>query len=171
MKNILGLLFWAVSTLSLANSSHESQTPKCLVMGDSLAVGIGAGLPQCKTMAKVGVSSRRFLEAHLSNASKVQTNWVIVSLGSNDAKMDRETLEEIRRKMAVEAKTNVFVWVLPRDPSKAAVLERWVQVWGDTVVKSVRVPSRDGIHPTPVGYKTLAGVAWQELLGHELASR
>ena len=60
----------------------------CLIMGDSIAVGVGQARPECSTIAEVGINSARYLQT-LHGARHAQT--VIISLGVNDS-VDMETL-------------------------------------------------------------------------------
>ena len=52
----------------------------CLILGDSIAVGVAQNLPQCEMVAKVGLNTDQMLRR--------STHWisdtVIISLGSND---------------------------------------------------------------------------------------
>ena len=58
----------------------------CLIMGDSLAVGVGQIRKECVTYAKSGINSYDYVNRHVlhTNGSDKQAKTVIISLGSND---------------------------------------------------------------------------------------
>jgi hypothetical protein len=54
----------------------------CLSLGDSLAVGVGQQLPDCRVEAEVGITSTRYVVEH---RSPHYADRVVISLGVNDA--------------------------------------------------------------------------------------
>jgi hypothetical protein len=130
----------------------------CAVVGDSLAVGIGTRLPQCTRLATVGMSSVRFENKELPKLQEGNWSTIVVSLGSNDPTIDRETLGRIRvaLKNKNKAQASTYVWVLPRESVKAATLKEWALRQHDQVLTTRDLASKDNLHPTPEGYQTLA---------------
>jgi len=121
---------------------------ECLVLGDSIAVGVGQNLPQCETIAKVGLSSSQVL----ASVKAVSKDIVVVSVGSNDPK-NPELLRNVR---ALRAKINAkyVVWLLPYDRSASGVINQVANSNRDFVVNLRDYTTKDGVHPT--NYKILA---------------
>jgi hypothetical protein len=120
----------------------------CMVVGDSVGVGIGMALNGvCSTSAKVGISSSAVAE-------RVQAgeHWTIASLGSNDFPRSiapaQRAQSEIRVRAAlasVLAKTGSrLLLVLPANGARGLV-QGWAAANGVRTVSFA--PGRDGIHP------------------------
>lgn len=113
----------------------------CLVLGDSIAVGIGSVSPQCQTIAKVGINSKNFVVSHkyIPNA-----NTTIISLGSNDGNADfSKYLKQLRGKI-----NGKVVWILSNNNDKARnIALNIARQHGDNVVYLSQFGSADGVHP------------------------
>lgn len=133
---------------------------ECLVLGDSIAVGIAQQRPECVSLVKGGINSWQFNNKNITNIKSAKTT--IISLGSNDhkhikTKRELETLREL-----VDAE-KVF-WILPHGNLKASEVDiKQIQGYIYDIAlkyKDVVLPianiSRDNIHPTSRGYKELA---------------
>lgn len=127
---------------------------ECLIIGDSIAVGLFSSRPDCHLSGVGGVTStgwdKRFGNIDLS------AKTVIISLGTNDSNgMDTYgKLKEIRAKVKAE---QVF-WILPNQEKKPKQYHDVSQVAGmynDKVVWTDRYQA-DKIHPSWAGYKELA---------------
>ena len=134
--------------------------PACLLLGDSIAVGLYHHVAPCESLSKGGWNTAQWNRDYLKNDLTADT--VIISLGSNDHKYIRtqEELERLRDKITA---SRVF-WVLPRGNNPRGGLpieevQRIIKViaalHGDTVIPIARVQS-DGIHPSWAGYKQIA---------------
>ncbi len=129
---------------------------ECLIIGDSIAVGVSHIRKECTAIAKSGINSRDWSQQHLQKLKPTKT--IIISLGANDYKgIDTETnIRKLREKVIAE---RVF-WLLPSSKLKPAQVEIVKQVaseYGDIVIpRPERDISADGVHPTYVGYKKLA---------------
>lgn len=116
---------------------------ECLILGDSIAVGISQHMQECHVEAKVGISASEFGKKFKYD---VETKTVIISLGSNpQPKHLRLSLEQIRSKVHAQ---NV-IWVIPKKddtPKEIAELhgDKYVTIDGTV----------DGIHPTSYQYLT-----------------
>lgn len=121
---------------------------ECLVLGDSIAVGVGQNLPQCEVIAKVGLSSSQVL----ASVKAVSKDVVVVSVGSNDPK-NPELLRNVR---ALRAKINAkyVVWLLPYDRSAAGAVSQVASSNRDFVINLRDYATNDGVHPK--NYKILA---------------
>lgn len=127
----------------------------CLLVGDSIAVGVAQQRPECAVMAKVGISTKAWNRRYLSVLPTAQTT--VISLGVNDAP-NAPTAWELRElRMRIVGRV---VWILPSQAKQPAA--RWAALWyarwyGDTVLElpAGRV-APDGVHPTGAGYRILA---------------
>lgn len=125
---------------------------ECLILGDSIAVGIAQHRTECIAYATVGITSRKFVKDHINGDLSADT--VIISLGSNDSE-NMATLKELfALRQVVKAKK--VVWVLPSNkPSKTEAVEIVADKFEDRTVKTSMV-SKDGVHPTAKGYRQLS---------------
>jgi len=132
----------------------------CLLLGDSIAVGLYHHVAPCESLSKTGWNTYQWNRDYLKYDLSAET--VIISLGSNDHKYIKtyEELEKLREKITAK---RVF-WVLPKGNSPKGGLpiqevQRIINViaslHGDIVIPIQRVQS-DGIHPSWAGYKQIA---------------
>ena len=132
----------------------------CLLLGDSIAVGLYHYVAPCESLIKSGWNTYQWNRDYLKYDLTAET--VIISLGSNDHKYikTQEELEKLREKITAK---RVF-WVLPKGNSPKGGLsieevQRIIKViaslHGDTIIPIQRVQS-DGIHPSWAGYKQIA---------------
>jgi lysophospholipase L1-like esterase len=118
-------------------------------MGDSIALGVGAQLPACQTVAKVGIGSPSFAAAH---TVQVSGDLVVISLGSNDGRSDTSaSLEVVRSRITAYR----VVWILPAVGARDAV-RRVAALHGDRTLDVLPLVGRDGVHPGGSGYRDLA---------------
>jgi lysophospholipase L1-like esterase len=132
----------------------------CLLLGDSIAVGLYQQLPQCESLSKGGWNTAQWNRDYLKYDLSAGT--VIISLGTNDHKYIKTQAELERLRDKIQA-SRVF-WVLPKNNLPAGGLpieevQRIIKViaalHGDIVIPITRVQS-DGIHPSWAGYKQIA---------------
>jgi len=132
----------------------------CLVLGDSIAVGLHQQIPQCRSLSKSGWNTWQWNRDYLKNDLAADT--VIISLGSNDHRYikTQAELERLRDKITA---SRVY-WVLPKGNSSRGgltvdevqrIINTIAALHGDTVIPITRVQS-DGIHPSWAGYKQIA---------------
>lgn len=129
----------------------------CLIIGDSIAVGIASERKECISYSVGGLNTwqwnKRFIAKDLTARS------VIISLGTNDHKHIKtlQELESIRSRVEAER----VYWILPPCNSKFCkpnvneIVETIAKKRGDFVIKTDRLQN-DAIHPSWVGYKELA---------------
>lgn len=131
-----------------------------MILGDSIAVGTHMQRQGCVSYSKGGVNSWQWNKQF--GSKELSANTVIISLGSNDHKYVK-TYDELQRLRSKVKATRVF-WILPSGNLKASevdievirILIREIAVqYGDVVLPITKV-SKDGIHPTSVGYRELA---------------
>lgn len=124
----------------------------CLVLGDSLAAGIGQYLPECRTEARVGISSDRFVHEILTRNS---ARFAVISLGVNDGEspVTADRLRTVRR----STDSPVVYWVLPpAHPATRAAIRGVAGEFRDRLIDAGPMAGGDGLHPTGDGYRTLA---------------
>jgi lysophospholipase L1-like esterase len=128
---------------------------ECLIVGDSIAVGVSQVRQECMSIAKSGINSRDWNRQHLQKLKPTKT--LIISLGANDYKgIDTESnIRELRTKSQAD---RVF-WLLPSrelKPDQVRAVKFVASDYGDTVIpRPERDISADGVHPTYKGYKVL----------------
>ena len=117
----------------------------CLILGDSIAVGVGMARPECMTVAEVGITSDDFAYSYQGPPGAKR---VIVCLGSNDKGDSSEALAYLRQRI-----NGRVIWILPARRNQQAVVKKMALRFGD---KTVTIPSvrRDGVHPAD--YRRLA---------------
>ena len=124
---------------------------ECLILGDSIAAGISMNRPECAVHAKVGITSRKFVDSNITKELAAKT--VIISLGSNDSE-NMKTLKELFTLREVVKADRVY-WVLPANSAKKLeAVEIVADKFEDKTVKITEL-SKDGVHPTRRGYQTL----------------
>jgi lysophospholipase L1-like esterase len=130
----------------------------CMIIGDSIAVGVSMARKECVSYSKGGWNSWQWNKDYLAKASAEPAKTVIISLGANDHK-GVKTEAELRKMREAIKGTRVF-WISPgmeRKPVPQEAIERIAKEYGDTVLPRPKEHmSTDGIHPTGKGYKQLA---------------
>ena len=131
---------------------------ECLIMGDSLAVGVGQIRKECITYAKSGINSYDYVNRHVlhTNGADKQASTVIISLGSNDTK-NIKTFEELDTLRQLVKADRVY-WIVPaiKEDKRQAV---WAVAnkYHDHVIEARNHNlSPDGVHPTHKGYVSIA---------------
>ena len=130
---------------------------ECLILGDSLAVGVGQIRTECVTRAKSGINSYDYVNRHiLHTQGNTQAKTVIISLGSNDtAKIN--TFEELDSLRQLVDADRVY-WIVPniKEDKRRAVLAV-ADKYKDFVIDARQHgTSPDRVHPTHNGYKTIS---------------
>ena len=130
----------------------------CIIMGDSLAVGVGQIRKECVTYAKSGINSYDYVNRHVLHTNGVdkQAKSVIISLGSNDTK-NINTFEELDTLRQLVKADRVY-WIVP-----AIKKDKQEAVWAvankyhDSVINARNHElSPDKVHPTYKGYTSIA---------------
>jgi lysophospholipase L1-like esterase len=129
---------------------------ECLIVGDSIGVGVFQQRPECVSMAQIGINSKIWNKKYLSHMTPART--LIISLGANDSD-DMDTEVNVR-KLRIKADASRVFWILPNEklkPDQVKAVRQVAKEFGDTVLT---VPERDlakdGLHITALGYKKLA---------------
>jgi len=134
---------------------------ECLIMGDSLAVGVGQVSKECVTYAKSGINSYDYVNRHVmhTGSNNKEAKTVIISLGSNDTARIK-TYEELDTLRHLVRADRVY-WILPAiKDNKRSDVRKVADKYGDIVIDSRQHPlSKDGVHPTYQGYQAIANEA------------
>lgn len=126
---------------------------ECLVMGDSIAVGVGQYRPECATIAKVGITSEKWFKTHGENPNFTKPyKIVVISLGTNDFKNETaEYLYSVRARV----KADMVVWLLPSQtlkPVQRVIVKEIANEFKDKTMDINSFVGPDKIHPTGKGY-------------------
>ena len=133
---------------------------ECLILGDSIAVGLTAYKPECASFSKGGINTWQYNKQYKSQ--DLTADSVIISLGSNDHKHIK-TLDELT-KLRQRVQARQVYWILPHGNLKASevpieniqsIVKQLAAEYGDIVVPITRV-QKDNIHPSTAGYKLLS---------------
>jgi lysophospholipase L1-like esterase len=134
---------------------------ECLIIGDSIAVGVATVKTECVSYAKGGINSKQWVNQNIKNTPLVAKS-VIISLGSNDHKYIK-TESELRTIRELTKADRVY-WILPAGNLKASevsiesiqlTVNKIAKEYGDVVLPITKL-QKDGIHPSWAGYKDLA---------------
>jgi lysophospholipase L1-like esterase len=130
---------------------------ECLIVGDSIAVGVSMARPECVSYARGGWNSWQWNKDYLAKSVRRPAKTVIISLGANDHK-GVKTEQELR-KMREAVKGDRVFWIDPgkdRKPIPHDAIVKIAQEYGDIILPRPRAHmSGDGVHPTGKGYKIL----------------
>jgi lysophospholipase L1-like esterase len=125
---------------------------ECLIIGDSIAVGTAQHRPECAVIARVGITSKSWVNKNITKELSAET--VVISLGSNDSANIATLKELFSIRQVVKAKK--VVWIVPAiKPDKQEAVEIVADKFEDKIVRITEL-SKDGVHPTTNGYKILA---------------
>lgn len=130
---------------------------ECLILGDSLAVGVGQIRKECVTHAVSGINSYDYFNRYiLHTKGDTSAKTTIISLGSNDA-LKLDTYEELDNLRSQVTSDRVF-WILPNiKESKRKAVWMVAKKYNDNVIDARNHDrSPDHIHPTYNGYKSIA---------------
>ena len=144
---LAGLSAWSAEPVKETRSD-------CLVMGDSIAVGV-AQFSACKTLSTGGLSSWRWLDKWGGDLDRLNPSVVLISLGANDGAnpRSRKALEAVRSKV----RASKVMWLAP-SATLAPEPRKWVRAvagqFGDRVFELPQeYLQNDGIHLSWPGSK------------------
>lgn len=133
---------------------------ECLIMGDSIAQGIANVRTECVEYANVGWTSKQTVQVYGNR--NLESDTVIISLGTNDTKYVNTQKELSRLRSKIRAKK--VVWIIPAavNPKSGVSINSVKKVIYDLAAKhgdmtlELPKPLADRYHPTSRGYRTLA---------------
>jgi lysophospholipase L1-like esterase len=124
---------------------------ECLIVGDSIAVGVAQHRPQCELIARVGITSTAWNKRFAATMPAAQ--HTVISLGTNDWLADKtfKEIAELRDRISGRV-----TWILPANNTiKQTPVVKVAQMYGD-VTLVITQTTKDGIHPTGGEYRRLA---------------
>lgn len=124
----------------------------CLILGDSIAVGIAKHRPDCVVHAQVGINSRDWNNKFIGK--NLDSNTVIISLGSNDHG-NIKTLNELVE-LRENLKSKKVFWILPANNANTREVVRSVATKFQDTTIDIPYISKDNVHPSAKGYRELA---------------
>lgn len=127
----------------------------CMIIGDSIAVGIAQHRQECAVHATVGITTEAWLRKY--KHIDLRANTIVISLGSNTVRGGSySALFDLRNRITAQR----VIWVAPSEKL------RWIEYYNvqqaagpnndEVVIPNPKHYSPDGIHPTGHGYKILA---------------
>lgn len=126
---------------------------ECMILGDSIAVGVSQQRPQCVAYAKSGWNSSQWNKTFINK--DLRAKIIMISLGSNDHDGVHTFKELMKLRQSIDS-GEVF-WIMPAiKPNVQEHIRIIARNFGDTILNIADV-SKDGVHPTTKGYKILAG--------------
>jgi len=129
-----------------------------VVIGDSIAVGIGQAIKGAIVNATVGINSSKILANVSSNSSVQGAKLAIVSAGSNDIVKGKGDPQRLTANIAAikdALNAEKYVWILPYDKVASEAVSK--AIGGDKTVDLKAYPSSDGLHPS--SYSAVATAA------------
>lgn len=124
---------------------------ECLILGDSIAVGIAQHRRECVSYAQVGITSAAWNNKFL--AKNLQSRVTTISLGTND----NSTFKTFEELLALRQNlTGKVQWILPANGTdRQAPVVRVAKMFGDITFLIPQL-AKDKIHPTAAAYRELA---------------
>ena len=125
---------------------------ECMILGDSIALGISQVRKECVAYVKGGINSKNWNSRYAVN--DLTANTVIISLGTNDLDNVNTFKELLSLRQQVSGK-KVF-WIMPPiKPVVQDIVRIIARNYKDTILEIPEL-SGDKVHPTGNGYKELA---------------
>lgn len=124
----------------------------CVVLGDSIAVGVGQARPDCQTFAVSGISSDHYVQIF---PGAPQARTAIISLGVNDSESvaTADNLARLRGRVVADT---VYWLVSGTNPHIRDAVHAIAGRFGDRLIDVVPLAGADHIHPDRTGYARLA---------------
>lgn len=124
----------------------------CMILGDSIAVGMHQFKPECAVYAKNGWNSWQWNKNY--SKQNLSASNVIISLGTNDHAGVRTIweLQQLREKV----KADRVYWILPAIKPDIQEMVKLIAKDYNDIVLPIPNLQKDGIHPSWEGYKKLA---------------
>ena len=127
---------------------------ECMIVGDSIGVGVSQVRKECVSTAVGGINS--WQANQYNNNKKVVARTVIISLGSNDHK-GVKTEAELRKLRANTTADRVY-WILPAiKPDIQEIVRTIASDWKDIVLPISE--TTDKVHPTMKSYREIGANA------------
>jgi lysophospholipase L1-like esterase len=124
----------------------------CIVLGDSIALGLGLARPDCVVVAVTGITSERYVQTFLAAR---QARTAIISLGVNDG-AGVATADNLQRLRGSVTADTVYWLLAGSNPHNRDAVHAVADRYGDRLIDVAPLAGPDHIHPDRTGYATLA---------------
>lgn len=129
---------------------------ECLILGDSIGLGISQVKKECQAFVQSGINSTNYVNKF--GPVNQYNRHTIISLGSNDITGSR-TFESLY-KLRTGIRSSCVTWILPNEevkPEQYEIVKKVASMFNDkTISPTKKQLSKDKIHPTYSGYKSLS---------------
>jgi hypothetical protein len=127
----------------------------CLVLGDSIAQGLGQFRSECVTIAQKGITSENYVTTMMPGPSVAGT--VVISLGVNDG--GGAPTEKYLRLLRANVRGRAVIWLLPGiKEDTRRLIRRIAAEHHDQTLDTRAEAGPDHLHPTGQGYIRLAEI-------------
>jgi lysophospholipase L1-like esterase len=126
---------------------------ECMILGDSIGVGISQRRPECVAYVKTGINTQKWIDYNITK--DLASDTIIISLGSNDSDRIHTFKELMTLREVIEAK-RVF-WILPANKENVRDNIKIIAKNYNDITLDIPEVSKDKVHPTAKAYKILAG--------------
>lgn len=135
---------------------------ECLILGDSIGVGISQVRQECQAYVQSGINSETYVNRY--GPVNIFSRHAIISLGTNDTKNAPTLNSLLKLRMGIRSKC--VTWILPNKdikPEQHEIVKQVAERFRDSVIIPKKsYLSKDKIHPTYKGYKSLADDAGEQ---------
>jgi lysophospholipase L1-like esterase len=134
---------------------------ECIIIGDSIAVGISQQKKECVSITRNGITSHKWYSDFLENPTfKKAYKVLVISLGTNDyVDMSPHSTEEFLYNIRKRSTAQMVIWVLPNPvlkPKQYKTIKEIALEFGDKTLEINKYLSEDATHPSINGYKEIA---------------
>jgi muramidase (phage lysozyme) len=136
----------------------EATNPNIVIVGDSIAVGIGQSIKGATVNATVGFNSSKILASIGADPSLKGAKLAIISAGSNDIVKGKGNPSKLAANLAAiksALDADKYVWILPYDPVASKTVSQ--AAGSDKTVDLKSFPTGDNLHPS--NYNAVANAA------------
>jgi len=139
---------------------------ECLILGDSIGVGLAMAKPECVQMAVGGINSYNWYKDFGKRPAYDMTQYkiVVISIGTND----HDGIETEQNIMNIRSKivADKVIWLLPSGTKRRKqhdIVLKYAKELGDIPMDIYSFTGKDDIHPATLdAYKKLSGeINWR----------
>jgi len=124
----------------------------CILLGDSIALGLAQARPGCNVVAVSGITSERYVQTFLATR---RARTVIISLGVNDG--DGVATAHNLRRLRGTVSADIVYWLLAGgNPRTRDAVRSVASRYGDRLIDVAPLAGPGHIHPDRAGYAMLA---------------
>ena len=133
---------------------------ECLIIGDSIALGLAQAKTECVAIVRSGISTRKWYNQFNQNPAYSEKEYkvAVISLSTNDmvGGYTSEYLYNVRK----DVKAQMVIWILPSwtlKPKQFQMVKEIANEFKDGILDITAHIGSDGIHPPNLNaYKDIA---------------